>query len=192
MVGKSAWVRREQGGSRKEWGRWRSGFSILFWYFSVVLSFLSFLFSLLSLRGWRHGYQGSLGTDNMAQTMASSPTWWWESRGVRGRQRGGVGQGHREREGKNGALVYRARTLYSITPLALSLSLAPSHTHSLILHTHHFSLTLLNEVQRHLHWKQHRSLKLDLSLYRPAQGFLSSRKTKYTNPNSRNQSNKYQ
>jgi len=41
---------------------------------SLSLSLSLFLFCPpLSLRGWRHGYQDSLGTDNMAQTMASSP-----------------------------------------------------------------------------------------------------------------------
>ena len=128
----------ECGGRGEEVGtrRWALAFSSGI-FLSVVLSFLFFLFAPLSLRGWRHGYQGSLGTDNMAQTMASSPRWWWEGEG-RERERGRPGQGHRGREGQNSALVCRARTLYSITPLALSLSLPLSLS---FLHTHTFSLS---------------------------------------------------
>lgn len=66
-------------------------------FLSVVLSFL-FLPPALSLHGWRHGYQGSPGTDNMAQTMAPSPR---RGGGVGGwgGQKGGR-QGHRGRGGR--------------------------------------------------------------------------------------------
>lgn len=84
-------------------------------------------------------------------------------------ERGRPGQGHRGREGQNGALVFRARTLYSITLLSLlqtHILLFLQHTHT---HTHTTLISpLLNEVQRHLHCKQHCSLKLETSCYRPA------------------------
>lgn len=129
---------------RKWGGGVGRGFGILLWYFSVCRSFFPFLSSSsfffnppFSFHGWRHGYQASLGTDNMVQTMASSPRWWWRGRDTereRGREteRGRPGQGHRGREGQNGALVFRARTLYSITLLSLL------HTHILLFlqHTH--------------------------------------------------------
>lgn len=137
----------ERGGSGEEgWGEALAFSSGIF--LSVVLSFPFFLLLFFnppfSFHGWRHGYQASLGTDNMVQTMASSPRWWWRGRDTereRGSEteRGRPGQGHRGREGQNGALVFRARTLYSITLLSLL------QTHILLFlqhtHTHHFNLT---------------------------------------------------
>lgn len=167
----------ERGGSGEEgWGEALAFSSGIF--LSVVLSFPFFLLLFFnppfSFHGWRHGYQASLGTDNMVQTMVSSPRWWWRGRDTereRGSEteRGRPGQGHRGREGQNGALVFRARTLYSITLLSLlqtHILLFLQHTHT---HTHTTLISpLLNEVQRHLHCKQHCSLKLETSCYRPA------------------------
>lgn len=152
---------------------WHSPLVFFCLSFFLSLSFFFFFFNPpFSFHGWRHGYQASLGTDNMVQTMASSPRWWWRGRDTereRGREteRGRPGQGHRGREGQNGALVFRARTLYSITLL----SLLQTHILLFLQHTHtHTTLIspLLNEVQRHLHCKQHCSLKLETSCYRPA------------------------
>lgn len=168
---------RRKGSGKEEVGE---GFSILLWYFSVCrffLSFLFFLFAPLSLRGWRHGYQGSLGTDNMAQTMASSPRWWSGGESERLRER------EREREAGTGPQgktraewcisLQSTDTLLNYSTLSLSLD-----THSLSFLkqtlTHHFNLTLLNEVQRHLNWKWRCSLKLETSFYHQPQEFLTS------------------
>lgn len=108
-------------------------------FLSVDLSF-SFLSAStpphFSLRGWRHGYQDSLGTDNMAQTMASSPRW-WQGRGGGGvgerrekeeREAGGGPQGKRKAERRISLLSTDALLNYS-TP-------SPSHTFSLSSNTH--------------------------------------------------------
>lgn len=110
------------------------------------------------LGGWRHGYQGSPGTDNMAQTMAPSlvVVMGGSERASEGEKEGESGRGvegatgtgpqGKKRGERSGTLVCRARTLYSITALSLSCSLSfalslfttplsLSHTHT-ILQTH--------------------------------------------------------
>lgn len=85
----------------------------------------------------------------------------------------------REREARTGPQGKRRaewRISFQSTDTLLNYStLSPSDTHSPFPPTHTYTHThttlispLLNEVQRHLHCKQHCSLKLETSCYRPA------------------------
>lgn len=92
-------------------------------FLSVVLSFL---FSPLLSR--------SMDGDTVIKALRGQTIWprqWPPVRGGGGEGRGGGGTGPQGKRGQNGALVYRARTLYSITPLFRSL-----RTHSLSFASH--------------------------------------------------------
>jgi len=143
-----AGAKGEGGSVLREGRKWRGGgggFSILLWYFSVCRSFFPFLSLCPPLAPWMETRLSRLSGDRQYGPDNGPQSEVVVVEGERGREReregekGRPGQGHRGREGQNGALVCKARTLHSITLLAsslppsLSLSLSLSHTHT---HTH--------------------------------------------------------
>lgn len=114
---------------RRRWGRVLAFSSGIF---LSVVSFFPFL-SFSPLAPWMETRLSRLSGDRQYGPDNGLQSEWWsggerESKNKRERERGRPGRGHRGRQGQNGALVCRARTLYSITLLSLSLL---RHTQSL-------------------------------------------------------------
>lgn len=153
------------------------------WHSPLVFFCLSFFLSLSFFFFFLTPPSRSMDGDTVIKPLWGQTIWSRQWSPVQGGGGGGGTQRERERDrereartGPQGKRRAEWRISFQSTDTLLNYStLSPSDTHSPFPPTHTYTHThttlispLLNEVQRHLHCKQHCSLKLETSCYRPA------------------------